>query len=36
MRLAIHARQVGDEVEIVYLRGSEQEATTATLVAADS
>jgi serine protease Do len=36
MRLAIHARQVGDEVEIVYLRGSEQGTTRATLVAAAS
>ncbi|RLC91864.1 MAG: hypothetical protein DRI39_09515 [Chloroflexi bacterium] len=36
MRLVIHGYQVGDEVEIVYFRGSEQRATTATLVAAPS
>lgn len=32
MRLAIHARQVGDEVEIVYFRGNAQKTTQATLV----
>ena len=31
MRLAIQAHQVGDEVEIVYFRGSEQKMTTAVL-----
>ncbi len=31
IRLAIQAHQVGDEVEIVYFRGSEQKTTNATL-----
>lgn len=31
MRLAIQARQVGDQVKIAYFRGSEQKTTYATL-----